>query len=146
MIRQRHAVARLDSAVRRKWKKPARSAGTHNYSPGQNRMHLSGQHLNCGHPLTTAILNKKLGCEILVIPLSAKFERGLIQGMQHVKPSLICGKPGSLDGHPTKGPHRHVTIWLPTPRASPMFHLDHLTGRFLDEGFDHVLVTQPIGP
>src|ERR1700730_3916000 len=66
--------------------------------------------------------------------------------MQHVKASLVCCEPRPLDGHPSERAHSNVTIGLSAPRASPVFQLDHFTGCFLDEGFDHVLVAQPIGP
>ena len=39
-----------------------------------------------------------------------------------------------------------MAIRFPIPRATPMLQLHHLGGGFADEGFDRILITQPVAP
>src|SRR5438093_5813283 len=65
--------------------------------------------------------------------------------MEHVETGLIGGKPGPLDLHAAEGPNGNVSVGIPAPRTTPVFQLDHLGRRFLDEKLDGILVGQPVG-
>src|SRR5258708_28005609 len=71
-------------------------------------------------------------------------ERGLKDGVEHVKAGLVRCKARAPSGHAAKWPCRDLAVWLPAPRAAPVLHLDDLDRRFAYKRLDHILVGQVV--
>ena len=72
------------------------------------------------------------------------FKSRLKQRVQDVKAGLVGGEPGALFFHPAKSANGDMAIWLATPGTSPMFKPQQFLRSFLDEGFDGVLIAEPV--
>ena len=69
------------------------------------------------------------------------FQRGLEQGVQHMKAGFIGGKPGPLDFHTAETAHVDGTVFFAAPRAAPQFQLGHFCRTVFDKILHHILLT-----
>jgi hypothetical protein len=95
--------------------------------------------------LNAPVIHEQLGDEPLVVAGDSRVFQGCLeQRVQHVEASLVSGEPGAPLLHSAKGAHCNVSIRLPAPWTTPVFQLEQLAWSLLDEGFDSILVAQPV--
>ena len=144
-VRHRHPVACFDGTVGSEWKNPASPASTHYHRPTCNRGHLTGTKFDCSYTLAPAILHQNLcGKPFIVAGNVVVLKGSLKKGVEHVKPGFIGSKPCPLNLHPPEGSSGHCSIRFPTPRTTPVLHLDQFSGSFVHKKFHGVLITHPV--
>ena len=144
-VRHGHPVACFDSTIGRERKNPAGPASTHYHRPAGNRRHLAGTKFDGSYTLAPAILHQNLcGEPFIVAGNVVVLEGSLKKGVEHVETGFIGSKPCPLNLHPPEGPSRDCSISFPTPRTTPMLHLDQFSGSFVHKKFHGVLITHPV--
>ncbi len=144
-VGERHAVARADVAVGGEGIDAAHAAGREDHRLGGDRVKPARANVERDHADTAAVLDKKLGHERLVVPRDLRvLQRGLEDGVQHVKPGFVGREDRAPGGHAAERTHGDGPVRVAAPRATPVLHLDDLDGRLAHEGFDHVLVGQVV--
>ena len=91
-----------------------------------------------------AILQQFGGVMRVVPGNGGALKGGLKEGVEHVESALVRGVPRALILHSTERAHRHGTVGLPAPRASPVFKLGQLPGGVIDENLHRILIRQPV--
>ena len=108
-------------------------------------MNSAGGQLDGDHALTAAVIHQKFGDKPFVISYDGViFEAGLEESVEHMKTGLVGRKPGALDLHAAKRPHRNRAIFLPAPGTPPVFELKHFLRGFIDKYLDGILIAHPI--
>ena len=109
-------------------------------------MDLAGAELEGHAALAAAVGGQQAGGEVFVVAGDlAELQGGLKKRMQHVEARLVGGVPGAFDLHSAERPDRDVPRVLPAPGAAPVLQLDELARGLVDEDFDGVLISQPVG-
>ena len=144
-IGQGHAVAGLDRPVGRKREDPPGAARTNDHRARRDAPHLTAEQLDGSDSPAAPVINQQTRCKPLVVTHDRwVFQRRLKQCVQHVEARLVGSEPSALLLHPAKRSNRHAPVRIATPRAAPMFKLNHLGRRFTDKDLDRVLVGQPV--
>src|SRR5712691_7827459 len=144
-IRERHAVAGADVAVGRERVNTSEAARREDHRLRGDRLESTASHVDRDHAYAARILDEQLGRERFVVPVDLLvLERCLKDGVQHVEAGLVGREARPPRGHAAKRPRRDLAVWLPTPRAAPVLHLDDLDRRLTYERFDHILVGQVV--
>ncbi len=142
---QRHAVTVLDVGVGGERKDLAAATGADDHGFGKDGLNPARHQLDGDHAARLPVVNQQFGYEPFVVACDRLvFERGLEESVEHVEAGLVGGEPRALFFHSAERPHRNVAIRLAAPRAAPMLELHQLSGSFLDEEFNRILIGHPI--
>ena len=144
-VGQGHAVAILDVGIGGEGEHLPATAGTDDDGLGGDGLDLSRHQLNGHHPLHPAVVHQKPGDEPFVVASDGSvFQRGLKEGVEHVKAGLVGGEPGAFLFHSAEGANGHPPVGFPAPGATPMLQLQHLPWGLPDEDLHGILVTHPV--
>ena len=144
-IGQCHAVAGDDATIGVLAKHTPRATGRNDDRSGFDQREFARGNINHHCTLRASILNQQLDTKMFVKTFDRRvFDRGLKQGMQHVKTGFVGCEPGALYFHAAKRADINVPVGFAAPRTPPMFQLHHFFGAMGHKIIDHVLLAQPI--
>ena len=142
---QRHAITALDVGVCREGKDAAATAGAENHCLRQDRLNSSRHQLDGDDAADHAVVDEQLGDEPLVVARDRLILHSCLEErVQHVEAGFVGGKPGAHFLHATEGANRDMSVGLAIPRASPALQLRQLLRSFRHEGFDRILIAEPV--
>src|SRR6202795_883436 len=144
-IGEAHAVAGLDAGVGGEGKNAAAAAGAENDGLGGDGLNFAGHEFDGDHALDAAIVDEEFGDEPFVVAKDGVvFHGGLKKSVQHVEAGFVGGEPGAHLFHSTEGADGDVAVVLAAPGAAPVLELEKFLGGFFYEGFDGVLIAEPV--
>ena len=96
-------------------------------------------------PCTRPSSTRSFGDEPFVVAENGGvFHGGLKKGVQHVEAGFVGGEPCAHLFHSAEGADGDVAVFLAAPGAAPVLELQEFLGRFFYEGFDGVLIAEPV--
>ncbi len=143
--RHAHAVAGDDAAVGIIAVDATGAAGRQHHGARAQRHQRALHHIQRHQSADAAVVYQQIQYKMLVKAAYLRvLQRGLKQRVQHMEAGFISGEPGALNLHAAEAAHVDAAVRLTTPRAAPLFQLNHFFRAVAHKVVHHILLAQPV--
>ena len=145
LVRHGHSITCFYGTIGSERENSSCTTSAHYYRFTSDRLHFTGAKFDCNYSLASVIINKNLCSKPFIITGNiVVLERCLKKSVEHMETGFICSKPCTLNFHTSKRSSCHCPISFPTPRTTPMFHLNQFLRSVVHKKFHRILITHPV--
>ena len=144
-IGHRHAVAGDNSRVGIEAEQAPCAAGSENHRFSAQQGQFTGSDLQGYNANNRTFVYRQIEHKELIKTLNLwVLQRGLKQGVEHMKAGFVGRKPGACGFHAPEAAHLHLAIAFTAPGAAPALHLHQFLISVMNKVVDDALLNQPV--